>query len=141
MELDRLPLSTVKEAVFEALERRLLRAFESRDLSELERLVDDRCIGVGILGTQYSKADFIRDHYGKVCLKSFAVVSMRVVEEPTYAVVQADWEVDMTVDKSVFKGRVRATRTWVKRNPGWKMIGFHVSDARLATVWEQVTKR
>jgi hypothetical protein len=119
----------------------MLMAFRARDVSEIETLVDDRCIGVGVTGTEYTKADFIRDHYGKIFVNSFDVIAIKVVEEESFAVVLADWEVDLVVDKSILQGRVRATRTWAKRRDGWKMISFHIADARLVTAWEQVTKK
>ena len=141
METSPLPKSRLSTSVFESFERRLLNAFLTRDVSDIEELVDERCIGVGVTRVEYTKTDFIRDHYGKVFVKSFDIVSIKVIEEDSFAIVLADWDVDLTVDKTIVQGRVRATRTWAKRPDGWKLVCFHISDARLATAWEQVTKK
>jgi hypothetical protein len=93
---------------------------------------------VGILGSQYEKDAFIDAFKNSLTVRSLDLVSTRVVIEDSFAVVLSNWDVDIAFGHSVIDGRVRVTRTWVKRNSDWKILSFHFSDARLARTWEKL---
>ena len=135
-----LPVSLTSAPYFQSLEERLLEAFKNRNLDQISELIDDRCMGVGIHGKEYSKADFLEELYNSVNVSAFEVKSMKVIEEDGFAVILANWEVDMKLGNAIIRGRIRATRTWIRRPDGWKMISFHLTDARLASAWEDLLK-
>lgn len=138
MSIDLLPVSRTSVPIFEVLEERVLEAFKSKNLAEISELVDERCIGIGILGTEYTKSDFLNNLYAVSTLSSYEIVSIKVVEEDGFAVVLTNWDGDMKVNDTAIKGRMRVTRTWVRHDKGWKMISFHITDARLVSAWENL---
>lgn len=136
MQSDSLPSQT--HSLIERLGNESVQAFRDHDFKTMDDLHDTHCMGVGILGAQYAKSAFIKAFKESLRVHSLDVVSTRIVVEDSFAVVLSNWDVNISVGPSVIEGRVRVTRTWVKRPHGWKVICFHLSDARLATAWEKL---
>jgi hypothetical protein len=135
MQADSLPSQT--KAQIEQLEALAVQAFRDQDMSVIDGLHDDLCVGVGLLGAEYSKAEFM-SAFAALTVESINVVSTKTVLENGFAVVLSNWDVNLTFGPAVIDGRARVTRTWVKRGNTWKIISFHFSDARLAKKWEQL---
>ncbi len=140
MHSETLPVSP-STSLFEGLEHRLLNAFKNRDIKTVEALVDSKCFGVGVGGREYSRKDFIQDMFADVVVRTFAVTEVRATIEKGFCTALANWEVDMSIDAFILKGSARVTRTWVERNDGWKLLSFHMSDARLANSWDKTLKK
>jgi hypothetical protein len=132
------PLPSQTYVLLEQLENRAVQAFRDHDFQLMEELHDERCLGVGILGSQYVKTEFIKAFKASLNVHSLALLSTDIVVEEAFGVVLSNWDVNISFGPSVIQGRVRVTRTWVKRPEGWKIISFHFSDARLATTWEKI---
>lgn len=122
----------------ETLERKAVDAFRDHDFRLMEEMHDPQCIGVGILGAQYTKTEFIAAFRDKLNVRAIDLVSTKIVLENSFAVVLSNWDVNIEFGHAMIAGRVRVTRTWVKRASEWKIISFHFSDARLATTWEKL---
>jgi hypothetical protein len=112
-------------------ERRLQAAQLASDVTELERLLDDRLIFTGPDGKHYTKGDDLHVH------RSGLQSMTRVDEEDLIALVDGDtgvtWflgTVEGTLAGTPFTARVRYTRTWIHDDDhDWRLIAAHVSSA------------
>lgn len=123
---------------FEKLEQAVLDASRSNDPVDMGAYLDEKFIGVGVIGGIFNKTEFLARVGSITVVHDSEIIKTRVVSEGDFAVVIADWRVKMHHDSSILDGLIRVSRTWVRRPNGWKILNFHVSDARMGAKWADI---
>ncbi|MFY1692459.1 nuclear transport factor 2 family protein [Plantactinospora sp. WMMB782] len=121
-----------EESRIEALrtaERRLQAAQLASDVTELDRLIDERLVFTGPDGRLYGKQDDLRVH------RSGEQTLTEVTEEELAVLVDGDTGISWflgtlagTLAGTPFTARVRYTRTWIHADGGWRLLAAHVSS-------------
>jgi ketosteroid isomerase-like protein len=116
-----------RELVLDA-ERRLQAAQRAGDVDALDLLLDDRLVATGPDGGSFGKADDLEAH------RSGALRITKLVQEDLDLLLDGDVAITrVTVSAEAVQGgvptagRLRYTRTWVRRDDGWRVLGAHLS--------------
>jgi len=116
-----------RELVLDA-ERRLQAAQRAGDVDALDLLLDDRLVATGPDGGSFGKADDLEAH------RSGALRITKLVQEDLDLLLDGDVAITrVTVSAEAVQGGVRTagrlmyTRTWVRRDDGWRVLGAHFS--------------
>lgn len=116
-----------RELVLDA-ERRLQAAQRAGDVDALDALLDDRLVATGPDGGSFGKADDLEAH------RSGALRITKLVQEDLDLLLDGDVAITrVTVSAEAVQGgvrtagRLRYTRTWVRRDDGWRVLGAHLS--------------
>lgn len=116
-----------RELVLDA-ERRLQAAQRAGDVVALDALLDDRLVATGPDGGSFGKADDLEAH------RSGALRITKLVQEDLDLLLDGDVAITrVTVSAEAVQGgvptagRLRYTRTWVRRDDGWRVLGAHLS--------------
>jgi ketosteroid isomerase-like protein len=116
-----------RELVLDA-ERRLQAAQRAGDVDALDLLLDDRRVATGPDGGSFGKADDLEAH------RSGALRITKLVQEDLDLLLDGDVAITrVTVSAEAVQGgvrtagRLRYTRTWVRRDDGWRVLGAHLS--------------
>jgi ketosteroid isomerase-like protein len=115
------------ELLLEA-ERRLQHAQRTGDVEALDALLDDRLVATGPDGASFGKADDLEAH------RSGVLRITKLVQEDLDVLVDGDVAITrVTVSAEAVQGgvptagRLKYTRTWVRRADGWRVLGAHFS--------------
>jgi hypothetical protein len=114
-----------------AAERALQAAQLASDVSELDRLIDDRLVFTGADGQLYSKADDLRLHgTGEQKMSRVDEEDLTVLVLGNTGVTCFLGTLSGMLSGTAFTARVRYTRTWIHDDTrGWRLIAGHVSGA------------
>lgn len=123
---------------FEKFEQAVLEASRSNDPVDMAAYLDEKFVGVGVIGSVFDKAEFLARVGSNTVVHDSEIIKVRVINEGDFAVVIADWKVKMNHDSSILDGLIRVSRTWVRRPNGWKILNFHISDARMGAKWVDI---
>jgi hypothetical protein len=113
----------------QAAERALQAAQLASNVTELDRLIDDRLVFTGPDGRLYSKADDLRLHgSGEQKMSGVVEEDLTVLVVGNTGVTCFLGTVSGVLSGAAFTARVRYTRTWIHDDShGWRLIAGHVS--------------
>lgn len=109
-------------------EERLRLAMLRSDVAELDALIDDDLLFIGLEGGIYTKADDIRLH--RSGLQRMSQADWHEVQVRSYGstcVTAVTAELSGTFMGEPFSGLFRYLRTWVEREAGWRVVSGSVS--------------
>lgn len=120
------------DARIEALRRaehRLQAAQLASDVTELDRLIDERLVFTGPDGRLYGKEDDLRVHRtGEQRLSRVDQEELSVLVDGNTGVTWFLGTLAGTLGGTPFTARVRYTRTWIHADGlGWRLLAAHVS--------------
>ncbi len=121
------------------LEVVLMQAFADGDQTVLASLIDEECVGFGVFGDLYSRTRLVSDRRC-FALSASTLLSLETKLYGEVAVTLSEWNVNLETEGAFIHGPVRISRVWNLRGNCWKLVAFHVSDARLGKKWSAVTK-
>jgi hypothetical protein len=118
-----------RAAELRGAERALQAAQLASDVTELDRLIDDRLVFTGPDGQLYTKADDLRLHgTGEQKMSRVAEEDLTVLVAGNTGVTCFLGTVAGALAGNEFTARVRYTRTWIHDDThGWRLIAGHVS--------------
>lgn len=110
------------------MEDRLRAAMLAGDVAELDALIDDRLRFVGPDGKVYGKADDLALYRsGAQRLTRIDVEDVLIEPYGSTAVAVVLAGLAGVLDGQAFEGRFRYLRTWVRGEPGWRIVSGSVS--------------
>lgn len=109
-----------------AAERRLQAAQLTSDVEALNELIDDTAWFTGPDGRFYSKWEDLRVHHsGHQVLSRVEEEDLRVLATEHTGVTWFLGTLEGTFSGQPLVARMRYTRTWIRRQTGWKIVAAH----------------
>jgi ketosteroid isomerase-like protein len=116
-----------RELVLDA-ERRLQEAQRAGDVEALDALLDDRLVATGPDGASFGKADDLEAHRsGVLRITKLTQEDLDVLLDGDVAITRVTVSAEAVQGGVPTAGRLRYTRTWVRRDVGWRVLGAHLS--------------
>jgi len=109
-------------------ERRLQAAQRAGDVDALDALLDDRLVATGPDGASFDKADDLATHRsGALRITKLVQEDLDVLLDGDVAITRVTVSAEAVQGGVPMAGRLKYTRTWVRRDDGWRVLGAHFS--------------
>jgi len=109
-------------------ERRLQAAQRAGDVDALDALLDDRLVATGPDGASFDKADDLAAHRsGALRITKLVQEDLDVLLDGDVAITRVTTSAEAVQGGVPMAGRLKYTRTWVRRDDGWRVLGAHFS--------------
>ena len=109
-------------------ERRLQAAQRAGDVDALDALLDDRLVATGPDGASFDKADDLEAHRsGALRITKLVQEDLDVLLDGDVAITRVTVSAEAVQGGVPMAGRLKYTRTWVRRDDGWRVLGAHFS--------------
>ena len=109
-------------------ERRLQAAQRAGDVDALDALLDDRLVATGPDGASFGKADDLEAHRtGVLRITKLVQEDLDVLLDGDVAITRVTVSAEAVQGGVPTAGRLKYTRTWVRRDDGWRVLGAHLS--------------
>jgi ketosteroid isomerase-like protein len=109
-------------------ERRLQAAQRAGDVDALDALLDDRLVATGPDGASFGKAEDLEAHRsGVLRITKLVQEDLDVLLDGGVAITRVTVSAEAVQGGVPTTGRLKYTRTWVRRDDGWRVLGAHLS--------------
>ena len=126
---------------FTNLETLFLLALKSKDHAAAAEMVDDRFIGVGVLGLPYNKELLLDLIQTTGNFEILDLMDVTVIRESGFAVTISEVNAKYWFNRVYTSGLIRITRVWVERPAGWKMLSYQCVEAQKGESWRAALQK